>query len=431
MALPAVNKLTDGFGKLQTAIVGALGAWTGEKMLASLTSIVEKTADLSHALTQVQKLGNDINVGDISGRAAGITTQVRGITQKDVVDIFKESFSILGEKDAKELLSPLSKWAVVQGNSLGEYDHPTEQIRDAVRAGEQMGKLTGVTGEVDTAKLKEWLDFMTRITTATGGQVNAHTMYQMSQTGGAALSGMNYENLGLMAILSQVMGGPRAGTGAMSLFQQMAGGTMFKRNAQELQELGMLKEDEWSTDKGGRVILSAEAKERLGKMATDLKHLVLGGLTDAMVAHGYDSPDAQVRELFSLLPRQTTQRLLSDIIRNRGQVVRELERMEKGLGTDASYDAANQNDVQQNLVNLTAAYKNFWYAVAGPNSENTIAVLKSLTGAIEGPSWNGWRSILKAAFSADERGGACVFRRGCGRPSATYEASPRTVDYWW
>ena len=48
-----------------------------------------------------------------------------------------------------------------------------------------------------------------------------------------------------MAIMAQAMGGPRAGTAMLSLYNQVATGKMTKPAALGMQDLGLLGADEW------------------------------------------------------------------------------------------------------------------------------------------------------------------------------------------
>ena len=64
-------------------------------------------------------------------------------------------------------------------------------------------------------------------------------------------------------------------------------------------------------------------------------------------------------------------------------MVRELSRIASAPGLDKSYRLANEKDVEQNLSNLSVAWQDLLYAVAGPDSQNVISVLKALTSAVE------------------------------------------------
>jgi hypothetical protein len=373
-----VAKLAKSWTGVGLAIKSAMAGFAAEKMLSGLTSIVEKTADLSHQLVQIQKLGQ--SPGDVAAAnsaAISVTRGLRGITQPQALDIYSQLYSLVGAKEALQLLPKLSKFDIVMGNTTGDMGAAMSGSRDIVRAAEQMNRLTDKNGDVDIEKFQHFLDFATKVASVTHGAVNSGTWLNIAKMGGPALMNMDDRALGTVGILSQYMGGPRAGTSMMSMMQQFAGGTMFARSAQALQDIGELKEGEWSV-KGGRVILNQEARQRLAKEFSDPLS-AMENLIPKLKEHGYDTPDKMVNELFALFNRQTTQRAMADLLRNWGQIERELKRMESGLGVDPAYDDANKGDVKQNLVNLTTAYENFWYAVAGPNSENELSVLHSLT----------------------------------------------------
>jgi hypothetical protein len=208
----------------------------------------------------------------------------------------------------------------------------------------------------------------------------------MAQQGGPALMNLDQQGLLTMGIMSQMMGGWRAGTAMMSLFQQMAGGMMPKRTAIGMQELGLLGPDEWRSGggggAGGGVILTEEASKRLSGLIQKDPLQFAETIKKLMEDKGITSNEEQIRSLFRILGRQTTQRFTADELRNMTQIIGERLRIQGALPTDAAMAAQNKGDVAQNMRNLQAAWDNLQFAIAGPNTENTIAVLHALTGAI-------------------------------------------------
>ena len=103
------------------------------------------------------------------------------------------------------------------------------------------------------------------------------------------------------------MGGPRSGTALLSLWQQLAGGTMMSRSAKGLEDIGLLKPDEWQNDHG-RVILGEDASKRLtaliGKDPLDLAANIVANLKK----RGVTDPEQQMRMVARAMGRQTTQR---------------------------------------------------------------------------------------------------------------------------
>jgi len=374
-----VNQLTGSFGKLQKAIAGALGVFVGEKTLGGLAALVDKTKDLSHELTQIEKLGGGANGRAADLRARQITRDVRGITEEQALHIYGQTYGLLGDAHARQVQELIAKYGVAYGNTIGNVDRGFSGSRDLVRAAEQMGRLT-TGGDVDIAKFQKFVDLAARIGAATEGQVGAQQLYQMTQQAGPALMNMGDRGIATMAILSQYMGAHRAGTAMMSLNQQFAGGTMWTRNATELERLGVLQSGEWHKGGGGGIVLSEAARKRLGTSLTDPLAFVTKTLLPAMEAHGITNIDDQIREVYSILGRQTSQRVVADIIRNRYQIASEIGRLDKGMGLDDQLKAANQHDVEQALNNLSASWKNLLYAVS--QSQPVIDFLNAFTDTL-------------------------------------------------
>ena len=196
----------------------------------------------------------------------------------------------------------------------------------------------------------------------------------------AAASQVNLKGAGVAG--RDKLGAQRAGTALMSLNQQFAGGTMWTRNAKELQRLGILGAGEWSKGGGGGIVMTPEARKRLGNQLTDPLQFVVKSLLPAMEAHGITNVDDQIREVYSVFGRATSQREIADIVRNKGQIALELDRLEKGQGLDDQLKTANDRDVTQNIENLKAAWDNFLYSLS--QSDAVISVLKALTEGIRG-----------------------------------------------
>lgn len=155
---------------------------------------------------------------------------------------------------------------------------------------------------------------------------------------------------------------------------------MWTRNATELERLGILGAGEWHKGGGGGIVLSPEARKRLGTSLSNPLAFVTQTLLPAMEKAGITDVDDQIREVYSIFGRQTSQREIADIIRNKGQIALELSRLEKGQGLEGQLKTANDTDVTQNIRNLQVAWDNLLYSLS--NSETVISVLKALTDGI-------------------------------------------------
>lgn len=215
----------------------------------------------------------------------------------------------------------------------------------------------------------------------THGKVDANAWFQLAQRGGPALSNMDDRGLLEMAIATQAMGGPRAGTALTSLYQQMIGGKMPEYAAKKLHALGLV--GDYKVGLGGHLLWAKGALDNdftrtLQKRPAEAVKI----MKKAMEAHGYDSIEKQVPQLFEMLGRQTTQRLVHDFLRNLPQIQGETDRILGALGIGPSNRLQNSQDYIQAEHNLGEAWNNLMFAVAGPNSENAIGLMNRLTAAL-------------------------------------------------
>jgi hypothetical protein len=392
---PHVQQLTGHFNQLRTAIGGALGIGAGSELMSMLVDLTKKTKDLSHELTQLRKLGlTEPEIARVQAEAVRITRTVPGTTELQALKIPGQTYSMLGLENSLAIAEDLAKFQNVIKNTTGKFDESdSNQLYQMLRSADLIGKLTDpTTHQVDIETLKRYLNIGAQVMLATEGKVTPQTWLGMAQQGGPALMNLNEEGLRTMGIMAQMMGGPRSGTAMMSLFQQMAGGTMFKRTAEGMQELGLLGPSggarqsgepkpnaDWWTE-GGRVSLSDEASKRLTGMLGNDPLKFAEALKKIFEDKGITSNEDQTRALFRILGRATTQRFTADELRNMSQIEQERARVSGALPIGAAMEAQNKGDVAQNLRNITAAWENLLFAIAGPNSANTIAVLQSITG---------------------------------------------------
>jgi hypothetical protein len=99
-------------------------------------------------------------------------------------------------------------------------------------------------------------------------------------------------------------------------------------------------------------------------------------------AQGITDPEEQKRRVAQAISRQTSERFVTEGMMNRGQIHDERERMAQGMGTQDAFNTFGNESVTNNMKAMSNAWDNLLIAVAGPNSQNAIAVMKSLTGAI-------------------------------------------------
>ena len=383
--LEGVNRLQKGFAELKMGIIGVGTAVAGLAGIKGIVALTEHASKLSHELVQIQKLGiNPTDFEKYKAAAYGAHNRVPGVTSVDALQVLGMTHSMFGVENSIKVLDPLLKFAQVMGAQSGNYQKAMEDLKEAVRAGDLMGKfLDETTHKVDVDKLKHFLDLGVKVGTATHGMVESHTWLMMAQQGGPSLSTLSDEGLVGMAMIAQMMKGPRAGTALTSLAQQMVGGKMMQYQAQELAKLGIGSSD-FTVGKGGHLIwgegaLNTPFAEALKKDPIEASQIMM----KALVSHGFDTMDKIVPELYQILGRQTTQRIVHDMLRNAPQMFDERGRIMKGMGLDAAYKVQTAQDYEQVKHNLLAAENEMLMHIGITLAPSAIFVMKSITALFD------------------------------------------------
>jgi hypothetical protein len=380
-----VNSLTGGFNRLKLAIGGALSATAGVAILETMTKLVEKTKGYSDELVKLERLGGDmgrdVRSGAMSQRAFELSRTIP-MKVEDLLKIPGASYSILGQEDSLKVWEKLAQFQFVMASQKDFKGDAGEDMQKFLRAGELGGRLTDPnTHKAAIEELERFLDLSSKVMAATHGMVNPSTLLGMSQQAGFSMRGMTDEGFMNMAIAAQAMGGPRAGTALLSLFNQVATGKLTKPAAMGMEDIGLLKEGEWYSDHG-RVIINDSAKARLGKILGKNPMDFVDNILENLEKQGITDPEEQRRRVSNAMSRQTSQRFVIEQMMNREQIGAERGRMQGGLGSGSSFDLIKDKSVGANLEALTAAWNNFQVALVGPNSEKVIEILKSLTSIL-------------------------------------------------
>ena len=379
----SANHIQQNFGGWATAIGAVSLAMGGAGLLGIMAKIVEKGADFQDAMTKISqlnpKVAAQVNSGEIQRLSFGIGTQL-GMKAEDVAKVYGGIYGAIQDpEESVELLPYASRYArLMQMRHPGS--HPEDSIRTLLRAGEDSGRLTDDASKIDPAKVKDWFDMAARLEAATHGQVNADVLFQLAQQGGGvSLRGLSQEGYEHMAIVAQMMGGARAGTSLLSLRQQMTG-AMLKRSAQAMQDYGILKPDEWDSE-GGHVTLSDAASHRMLDLVNKDPMKFVNELVDRLEAKGITNKDDQMLALQRILGRQTTQRMISDMLLARQQIARETAGLEQGATVDQGLAGYDKN-IHASQQALDSAWHNLAVAIGGPQGERFAEFLNKITGAI-------------------------------------------------
>ncbi len=380
-----VKKFESALGNLKLTAWGVAGAFAGFEAIKGVKALADHAKDLSHELVQIKNLGiSPAQFEQAKAVSLAAPSQVPGTTTVDALKIYGQIYSPLGHENSLKMLNPLAEFVQVVGSTTGNYKAAEDKVYNMVRAGDLMGKfMNSMTHQVDIGKLQHFLDLGARVIQATHGRVGADQWFALAQQGGPALSNMTDQGLLTMAMITQAMGGGRAGTALSSLFTQFQGGIMTKWRAEKLMDLGILNKNAVEEiTKGGHIIwkkgLEPGTTPFARSMAEDpLK--AIGILQNAMATHGYPTIEKQVPLLFELFQRQTSIREIHDLLRNMPQLQQERGRISEGLGISASFNLRNTQDYTQVMHNATAAWNDMMAKIGLPITVAAIPIMHKIT----------------------------------------------------
>jgi hypothetical protein len=384
-----VKEVAGSLNRFQAAIGGVIAVGVGGAMIDLMFRLTEKTKDYSAELVKLQTLGGPIPAmvasGEMENLAFKISREVP-ISPTEVMKIFGNAYSIFGKEPSVEMLKRLSQGAfVLKQQGVGGSGDVAQQMFDIMRAAERTGMVTSeYGGAADPKQMDRLLDLTTRITAATHGRVNPQTILGMAQQGGFTLRGLTDEGFYTMAIMAQAMGGQRAGTAQMALWQQMSGGpAMFNRTAAAMAKMGLIDPSDIVKKGGfGRVGLTDEAAQRLTKLVAHDPMEFATYVNKRFEALGITDPDEKARLITQITARQTGGRFVGEMTASELQMIAERMRIAQAMGVLPSLEAIMKGSVAGNLDALTAAWDRFTQALAGPLTEPTIKLLDSMRGVL-------------------------------------------------
>jgi hypothetical protein len=408
-----IKDLEENFGRVGKALGGAFAMVTGGVILHGLESIVRKTQDLSQEMARLQMLGVSAQeTARIRERAGSIAARTPGTTSKDVMEAYGQTYSMLGAGEAEKLMEPLTRFRSAMTAISGKAVN-AEQLREVTRAADLLGRLNDPkTGNYDPARFGHFLDLAAKTYSATHGAVGPQQWLMLGQQGGPALMGQNDRGLATAAIMAQMMGGYRAGTAEMSLYQQFVGGTMSRRSAEELVQLGILSSSDIAergrslgghhlrlghgprgstvgrsvggSEGGAMNLLTPEGQKKLSDFLGDSPLEAAGRMRQQLEQQGINDPQEQLKHIFKAFGRMTTQRLMADIMRSFTQISGELGRLDSSADVDRILKIAHDTSVPYNIRELNAAWQELLYTIGDSLNPIAIETLHALTDSVKG-----------------------------------------------
>lgn len=383
----AQKTINQNFQIMATVAAGAMAAIGGAAALKGLWSLVEGSRRLNDELTKTKSLGGEFEKTLTTTRAVAFSTSadVRTFSPSAVVKAQRElATQVPDQAQANALLPYILRAATVTSQVTGE--KPEDMIQNMAKILDIRGQIfsEGPDGKkfIDPAKFMPELEMMSASLRMYAGIISSKGMLAAAMQAAVPAKGMTgpafYADLMEAASASSPH---RVGTATTSLFSQIIGGTMPLHVAHEMQRMGLMKEGEWSTGRGGRVLLGPAVSERFGQAMKSPIEFITGELNDLMTKKGMND-DQKLLEVFRLFGRQTTQRLVAEALSSEPQYARSRAIFSGVKPIGEAWEMLQRENLNFNLTGVTAAWQGFIEALGDAGVPMAISILQQITGAL-------------------------------------------------
>lgn len=384
----AVSALRKNFAGLKTLAIGAFAVLAGSAALKGIWDMVEASKELNKQLENVKLMGGtaadqDKNyagrVGELRQTAFNTSAQVPQITPAENVKILREASGQFGIDVAEKLSVKLAQLeAQLQRDGKGG------NLLEGLKGIDQIGGIftKGPHGEevFDTKLIGGLLDKMRRGITASGGLLGPSDYLAFAKQAGLSAKQMDSDAIfGYMTEAMIAMGSSRAGTATGSLYQQIVGGTMTQKVAAELKKRGLLHD--YKVGRGGEVIPNTANVKNKELFEKNEFKWINDVVVPQLQKEGMN-PRQILEEIAHLFGRQTTQRLVGEIINNKPQFERTNQLYQQAMDIGQTQRELNENDLETNLRGLQGAWKGLMQAVGEAGVPAAIKIIQGLTAAI-------------------------------------------------
>lgn len=386
----AVTALNKNLASTQVVAAAAMTALAGGAVLMGLTAIVNKARNLNDELSRLKMLGGEFasSIGRARDAAFQTTFGAPTGTAGGNVAMQREISGIVGDPAiAAQLLPEVSRAAYVA--SFYTKEDPSKIAQNLLKMADVRGALLGDGPDgkkfINWEALKPDLEMAIKALVIQGGALSSGDLLGMVKQGSVPFRSMSAESAYLdMAEIASVLGGQRSGTALTSLFQQLIGGKMTKQTAQALTDAGMLLPTDWTSGRSGGVVVSPEGTRRFSAMERDPAQWFASQGQEKIRAYAEANGVSEVQAIFRLFGRQTTQRLVAEILSSEPQIARTREIAAGMKDYSGQYDDLLKENLTTNIRAFQSAWTTLMEALGAAAVPTAITLLQSLTTAIQG-----------------------------------------------
>lgn len=372
-----IDAAREKLGALKTALIGLGSVAIGGALLAGVGATVRAGAELINQQAMLRAAGEtNQKIAEATARAWSTATQVPGTTAGGNLRALGELRGLLGSTDeAMTLLPRFQQFARVLGIVTGRNDEGTAGL--AAQFLDQRGAIRYNNGVLDEGRFRGEMDALQRAVISNRNRVSPRELLNFMQTAGPAGALLNPQSLYAdLSTLIESMRGFRAGTALAAASRMLVSGVMPQRNAQLLEQLGLLQ--------GGTQTARRRARPGGGFDVAPAGEVILnrGGvqgseifqrspvqwmdqfLLPALRRAGANTEEQQITLIQKIFSTETARRFFTQLLLSRTQVDRE-RAMQAGVSSNAADILLNQNyDAARQA--LSSSWENLMAALGSP-----------------------------------------------------------------
>ncbi len=369
-------------------------AWYGiellDQVITSLGRLVEAGAGFNDQLARLQQRGvTSAQIGGVESAVFSAAQNVPGVSLEKATRDVGALRAVLGLSadnngpDALNIVNgQLQHYEMVSAALAASTGTSSEAAMDMLSRAVEVtgGAMDPKTGKLSAPRFSAALDAAYRALMVVAPVGKANDLLRLAQQGSLIAKTMDPADFFAMmqaAVLDQ--GGSRSGTSLQAIGRAWYGGVVSKKVAQEMERVGMVPEGSYEVTggaNGGR--LSKNAINHLDEQiaaAGGVFGYVDKVLRPLLEAKGITSPDAQTKEIFTLLPTDTARRLVSLFLEQADQVTKEIVLNKNVPSPEAALAIAGKSNIMFNLQAMETSFTNFLETVEKVNAPVVIDVL--------------------------------------------------------
>lgn len=350
----------------------------------SFKPFIDEALKLSQAQSKFRGIGLP-EFENQKGFAAAVETvkSIKGLKIDETIETLSDLHTALGDLGhAIEALPIASKFRFGFSTVFGDKFSP-EEIEKEIQSAFKYLENTGAVAK-GREEMERRFNVMGQMMAGSAGRVRPSEMLLMSRRGGPALQGLSAQGLRNLSAPIQELGGSGTGTALAAVYRAVVAGRAEQSANEEFMRLGLLDSRKIKYGKAQKIKRLEGGANKLGAMMMEdplkaadalmeaMKHPLKGKAIDT-------SDDNKVRQELSILfGKQTALRLMSILVTQRKQIVKEADISAAAETIQQLYDRAIDTPAGK-IKQFENAVQNLEATVGGPLLNAVAGAATTLT----------------------------------------------------